>query len=179
MGELGCLVVDYAHRALRDEIFRRLEAARADPSVTNADGSNYWGPRITKAVKDREGDGPALVTYVKGVLRKTGESEGWNAMLEAHRLDLSFEDMVLRADDPIRTLFDDEDRRLAANILDQQQSEIGRRHEEHEAEAVEHDRRIVAKVRTSREAAGKPWTVEIEEDMLNGRADRRSRNTTP
>jgi hypothetical protein len=33
--------MDDAHRALRDEIFRRLEATRDDPGVTNTDGSNY------------------------------------------------------------------------------------------------------------------------------------------
>jgi hypothetical protein len=172
--------VDAAYRALRDEIFRRLEAARDDPNVTNTDGSNYWGPRITKAVKDRGDDGPALVTYVKGVLRKTGESEGWNALLEAKRLDLSFEDMVLNADEPIRTLFTDEDRTLAAQILADQGNEIERKRAEQEldsaeqdAKAVEHDRRIVADVRTSREAAGKLWTDEIEADMLARLAERR------
>jgi len=51
------------------------------------------------------------------VLRKTGDSEGWNALMEADRLDLSFEDMVLNADEPARRLFTDEDRRLAAQIL--------------------------------------------------------------
>ena len=53
--------MDDAHRALRDEIFRRLEATRDDRNVTNTDGSNFWGPRITKAVKDRDDDGPALI----------------------------------------------------------------------------------------------------------------------
>jgi hypothetical protein len=172
--------VDDAHRALRDEIFRRLEAAREDLDVTNTDGSNYWGPRITKAVKDREGDGAALVKYVKGVLRKTGVSEGWNALLEASRLDLSFEDMVLNAEDPIRDLFTDDDRRLAEQILEAQGHEIDRKREEREAEmieleadAVEHDRSIVGDVRRSREAAAKPWTPEIEAQMLARLAERR------
>ncbi len=139
----------------------------------NTDGSNYWGPRITKAVKDREDDGPALVKYVKGVLRKTGESQGWNALLEANRLDLSFEDMVLNGDEPIRGLFTDEDRGLAAQILGDQRTEIDRRGERREAEAVEHDRQIVADVRGRREAAGKQWTAEIEDEMLARLAVRR------
>ena len=50
----------------------------------------------------------------KNVLRKSGESEGWNALLEADRLDISFEDMVLNAGEPIRDLFNDEDREIAA-----------------------------------------------------------------
>jgi hypothetical protein len=180
LADLGLGVVDDAHRALRDEIHRRLEAARDDPSVTNTDGSNYWGPRITKAVKDRENDGPALVKYVESVLRKTGESEGWSALLEADRLDLSFEDMVLNAGEPIRGLFTDEDRGLAAQILGEQGNEISRKHDERqadaaerEAEAVQHDGRIVADVRRSREAAGKPWTPEIEANMLSRLAERR------
>jgi hypothetical protein len=165
--------VDEAHRALLAEIRHRFQVTRDDPNITNTDGSNYWGPRITKAVKDREDDGPALVKYVKGVLRKTGESEGWNALLEADRLDLSFEDMVLNGDEPIRGLFTDEDRGLAAQILGDQRTEIDRRGERREAEAVEHDRQIVADVRGSREAAGKQWTAEIEDEMLARLAERR------
>jgi hypothetical protein len=155
------------------EIRHRFQVMRDDPNITNTDGSNYWGPRITKAVNDREGNGPALVKYVKGVLRKTGESEGWNALLEADRLDLSFEDMVLNGDEPIRGLFTDEDRELAAQILGDQRTEIDRRCERREAEAVEHDRQIVADVRGSREAAEKQWTAEIEDEMLARLAERR------
>ena len=172
--------MDDAHRALRDEIFRRLEATKDDPKVTNTDGSNYWGPRITKAVRDREGDGHALVKYVQGVLRKTGESEGWNALLEADRLDLSFEELVLNADEPVRGLFTDDDRRLAAQILGQQGTALERKRVERkgdaaarEAEAVEHDREIVADVRASRESAGKSWSDQIEEDMVARLAARR------
>jgi hypothetical protein len=172
--------MDDAHGALRDEIFRRLEATKDDPNVTNTDGSNYWGPRITKAVNDRESDGPALVKYVQAVLRKTGDSEGWNALLEADRLGLSFEEMVLNADEPVRGLFTDEDRRLAAQILGQQGIALERKRVEREseasareAEAVEHDRKIVADVRASRESAGKAWSDQIEEEMLGRLADRR------
>jgi hypothetical protein len=177
---LGSAPVDDAHRALRDEIFRRLEATKDDPKVTNTDGSNYWGPRITKAVRDREGDGPALVGYVQSVLRKTGESEGWNALLEADRLDLSFEEMVLNADEPVRGLFTDDDRRLAAQILDEQgialQQKSAERESEaaaREAEAVAYDRKIVADVRARREAAGHTWSSEIEGEMLGRLAARR------
>jgi hypothetical protein len=45
------------HKALLAEIRRRLDAAREDPNVTNADGSNYWGPYVTRAVDKREHDG--------------------------------------------------------------------------------------------------------------------------
>ncbi len=169
-----------AYRALRSEVLRRLDETREDPKVTNTDGSNYWGPRITKAVKDREDDGPALVAYVKSVLRKTGDSEGWNALVEAQRLDLSFEDMVLRAQEPIRDLFSDEDRELAAQILSTQEGTISQKVQEREAHAtareaeeVERDRRIVAGVRARREALGKDWTTEMEAEMLARMAERR------
>jgi hypothetical protein len=172
--------MDDTHRALRDEILRRLDETREDPTVKNTDGSNYWGPRITKAVKDREDDGPALVTYVKSVLRKSGDSEGWNALVEAGRLDLSFEDLVLHADEPIRGLFTDQDRELATQILDDYTEAIGRKADELEAEAaareaaeIERDRRIVAGVRQRREASESDWTAEIEADMLGGMAARR------
>jgi hypothetical protein len=45
------------------------------------------------AVENRANDGPALVNYIRGVLRKR-KSEGWNALREADRLQHSFEDMV-------------------------------------------------------------------------------------
>jgi hypothetical protein len=62
---------------------------------------------------------------------------------------------------------------LAAQILGDQRTEIDRRGEQREAEAVEHDRQIVADVRGSREAAGKQWTAEIEAEMLARLAERR------
>jgi hypothetical protein len=158
---------------LLEEIRHRLQTAKDDPKVTNADGSNYWGPYVTRAVNDRENDGPALVHYIKGVLRKSGESEGWSALLEAGRLDISFEDMVLNAADPIRGLFSDEDRQIAAQSLGQQQGEIARRREATESAEVESDRRIVAQVATKRQAAGKPWTAEIKAQMLDDMAQRR------
>ena len=55
--------------------------------------------------------------YIKDVLRTSGASEGWNSLLEAGRLDISFEDMVLNAVEPIRCLFTDEDRRIAEQSL--------------------------------------------------------------
>jgi hypothetical protein len=165
--------VEDAHKALLAEIRRRLEAARDDPNVTNADGSNYWGPYVTRAIDKREHDGPALVRYIKDVLRKSGESEGWNSLLEAGRLDISFEHMVLNAVEPIRGLFTDEDRRIAERSLGDQRREIERRREATEAAELERDRRIVAGVAAKRRAEGKPWTVEIEARMLADRAARR------
>jgi hypothetical protein len=165
--------VDEAHRALLAEIRRRVEAARDDPDVTNADGSNWWGPYVTRAIDRREHDGPALVRYIRDVLRKSDESEGWNALLEAGRLDLSFEDMVLNAGEPIQGLFTDEDRRIAARSLGVQRREIVRRGEATEAAEVEPDRQIVAEVAARRRAAGKPWSAEMEARMLAERADRR------
>jgi hypothetical protein len=165
--------VKEAHKVLLAEIRRRLEAAKDDPNVTNADGSNYWGPYVTRAVNDREGDGPVLAQYIKAVLRKTGESEGWSALLEADRLDLSFEEMVVNAADPIRGLFSDEDRQIAAQSLGEQQSEILRRRETAETAAVEDDQRIVGNIASKRRAEGKPWTLEMETGMLARMAERR------
>ena len=65
-----------AHKALLAEIRRRLDETRDDPGVTNAGGSNYWGPHVTRAINKREDDGPGLVQYIKGVLRNSGKSEG-------------------------------------------------------------------------------------------------------
>jgi hypothetical protein len=165
--------VDEAHRALLNEIRRRLDAAADDPNVKNSNGSNYWGPYVTRAVNKREGDGSGLVQYIQNVLRKSADSEGWNALLEARRLDISFEDMVANADEPIRSLFTDEDRSIAERSLRVQQSEIERRREEHETEAVARDRRIVAIMAAKRRAQGKPWTAEMEAKTLADEAAKR------
>lgn len=165
--------MDGRYTSLLAEIRRRLEETRDDENITNTDGSNYWGPYVTRAINDREHDGPALVKYIQTVLRKSGESQGWNALLEANRLDVSFEDMVLNAVEPIRGLFSDEDRQIAARNLGDQAAEIERRHAAAEAAEVERDRRIVAMVATRRQAEGKPWTPEIEARMLGDRAARR------
>ena len=165
--------MDSSHRALLAEIRRRLDETRDDTRITNSDGSNYWGPYVTRAINDRENDGAALVQYIKGVLRKSGESEGWNSLLEADRLDLSFEDMVLDAKEPIRGLFNDEDRAIAFRSLGDLNGEIERRREEAEAAERERDRVIVARVAARRRADGKPWTAEIEARMLAERAAKR------
>jgi hypothetical protein len=165
--------VDRAHQALLAEIRRRLNETRDDPNVTNSDGSNYWGPYVTRAIDQRESDGPALVKYIRDVLRKSGASAGWDALLEGDRLDLSFEDMVANAVEPIRGLFSDEDREIATHSLGGQHAELKRRREIKEAADVEQDRHIVAMVAERRRAAGKPWTPEIEARMLADRAARR------
>src|SRR4051812_417288 len=98
--------VEPAHDALLAEIRRRLQATRDDRNVTNEDGSNYWGPRVTQAINRREHDGPALVQYIKDVLRRRAVgSQGWSALQGGDRLDISFEDMVLNAAEPIRSVF--------------------------------------------------------------------------
>ena len=94
-------------------------------------------------------------------------------MLEAGRLDISFEDMVLNAVEPIRGLFSDEDRRIAERSLGEQRREVGRRRQAAEAGEVERDRKIVAAVAARRRAEGKPWTAEIEAQMLADMAERR------
>lgn len=134
--------------------------------MKNADGSNYWGPYVTRAVDQREDDGPALVAYIQSVLRKPGRSEGWSALLEGGRLDVSFEDMVAHADEPIRSLFTDEDREIARRTLGAQHGELERRREAAEGTAAAEDRRIVARVAASRRAAGKPWTEDTQARML-------------
>jgi len=131
------VVMEPAYQALLAEIRRRLAEARDDPNVTNVDGSNYWGPYVTRAIDDREGDGPALVKYIKDVLRKSGESQGWSALLEGDRLDVSFEDMVLNAVEPIRSLFNNEDREIAGRSLGDQRAELEQCSEEKEAVEVE------------------------------------------
>jgi hypothetical protein len=165
--------VEDAYKALLAEIRRRLDETRNDQGVTNSDGSNYWGPYVTRAIDEREDDGPALVRYIQSVLRKSGDSPGWNALLEGDRLDLSFEDMVANAGEPIRSLFDDEDREIAIQSLGGQRAELERRREVKKAADLEEDRRIVAMVAERRLADGKPWTPEIEARMLADRAARR------
>jgi hypothetical protein len=81
--------------------------------------------------------------------------------------------MVLTANEPIRGLFDDEDRQIATRWLGEQQQEIDRRRETVEAAEIARDRRIVDEVGQRRQAAGKPWTDEMAAQMLARRAEQR------
>jgi hypothetical protein len=119
----GSKMLDPRHKALLDEVWHRIELASDDPKVLNRDGRTSWrGPRVRGAVERRADDGPALVAYIRGVLRKR-ESEGWNALREADRLQYSFEDMVANPPDPrIAELFSDEDRELATRLLSRKPS---------------------------------------------------------
>jgi Domain of unknown function (DUF3883) len=132
------------HKALLDEVRRRIELASDDPAVLNRDGKTSWrGPRVRRAVEARTDDGPALVEYIRGVLRKR-QSEGWNALREADRLQYSFEDMVANPPDPqIAGLFNDEDRELAMRLLGRKPTdpEIGTTREQDDILAAVHPRR--------------------------------------
>jgi hypothetical protein len=114
----GLKMLDPRHKALVGEVRRRIELASDDPEVVNCDGRTSWrGPRVRRAVEKRPDDGPDFVKYIGGVLRKR-ESEGWNGVREADRLQNSFEDMVANPPDPrIAALFSDDDRELATRLL--------------------------------------------------------------
>jgi len=169
--------VDEAHTALLIEIRRRLQEACDDPNVKNKGGTNYRAPRVTNAITAREDDGPALVKYVTSTVRKTADSDAWNVLMEADRLDISFEDMIVNAQEPIRSLFTDDDRAFAEQSLNAQRDTIAQRRDDAEAAAVAYDKRIVAIMSTKRGEQGKPWTAEWEEKTLAGMAAKR--RTTP
>jgi hypothetical protein len=81
---------------------------------------------VRRAVDNRADDGPALVPYIRGVLRKRAQSDGWNALLEADQLQYSFEDIVANPPDPrIAGLFSDEDRELATRLLSRKPGSTG------------------------------------------------------
>lgn len=163
-----------SHKALLSEIRERLDAAAEAPEVKNKNGTNYRAPRVTRAIDDREDDGPALVKYVKGAIRKT---EAWNALMEGNRLDLSFEHLVMNAEEPVRSLFSDEDRQVAEEVFTSRTAEIGRKLDESEAVAVAQDRRIATIMGEKQRERGKPWTPEMEEKALaRMAAERRGAN---
>jgi hypothetical protein len=126
------------------------------------------------AIDNRAEDGPALVKYIKDLLRKS-ESEGWNALLEAGRLDLSFEDMVANTTDPlIAGLVSDEDRELATRLLGQQNAVIQERRTAAEDEALARDRRLTAMVREKALSKGEEWTPEREAMVMASLKARRA-----
>ncbi len=169
-------MVDQAHQALLTEIRRRLDEAREDRKITNVGGSNYWGPYITRAVNDREDDGPALVEYIKAMLRKAGDAKAWNALLEADRLDISFEAMVVDAAEPIRGLFTDEDREIAAKALGDQSAEVARRREKTDAVDLKRDHQVLSDMDDRRAGQGKAKLSEAQRaGVLAERAARRKR----
>jgi hypothetical protein len=123
-------MLDPAHKALLAEVRHRIKEASDDPDVLNSDGRTSWrGQRVRMAVDNRANDGPALVKYVRSVLRKRGQSEGWNALVEADRLQYSFDYMVANPPGPlIAGLFTDEDRELANRLLSRK-AVIDQRHD--------------------------------------------------
>ena len=164
-----------AQSALLVELRRLVVEIKEDENITNADGTtNYVAPRFSQAVERHADDGDRLVANVKRVLRKKGPSEGWNALGEADRLDLSVEWMVLKEDAPWAPLFTDEDRDLAREVLAGQKTTIHDRKEAAEADSLDEDRRIVGMVAASRRAKGAAWTPEIEATMLADRAAKRT-----
>lgn len=140
----------------------------------NAGKRPLYVSRFSQAVEARARDGSALVDYVRAKIWEPVTS-GYTALVDAGRSDLTVEAVVADADAPWASEFTDDDRALARARLGDMIEAHRKVLESVEAEAVERDREIVARVSASRAAKGKPGlTPEQEADMLKERAARRA-----
>jgi hypothetical protein len=143
----------------------------------NAAGQPLHITRFSQAIERRAEDGPALVGYVRSKVHEPA-TDGYDALIKAGHPELTAEAVVADADGPWASEFTDDDR-VAARARLGAMLEAHRKDEEAaEAEAVEHDRKIIAEVSARRVAKGRPpLTPQQEQAMLNDRAIRRAQGT--
>ncbi|MGB0095852.1 MAG: hypothetical protein WBP81_25350 [Solirubrobacteraceae bacterium] len=102
-------------------------------------------------------------------------TDGYKALIQAGRPNLTAEAVVAAGEAPWSSLFTDEDRAAARARLGAMEHEHQQKLQSLEAEAVEHDRKIVRKVSESRVAKGKPaLTPKQEAEMLARMAAKRA-----
>jgi hypothetical protein len=130
---------------------------------------------FARAIEGRAEDGSALVTYARAKVYQAPMAS-YTALIKARRPDLTVEGVVADSDAEWATEFTDEDRAAARHRLGEMIETHRKAQEDAEATAVEHDRKIAARVSASRIAKGMPGlTPEQDATMLRERAARRAR----
>lgn len=155
-----------AHRALLGRLRWIIEETPRSGAL-NAGKQPYYPTRFEGAAERRAEDGDQLVTYMREKTNEEKPTDGYNALIEAGRPDLTAEAVVADGEATWSSLFTDEDRAAASARLGTMEQAHQQELQSLEAEAVEHDRKIVTKVSESRVAKGKPvLTPEQEAEML-------------
>ena len=133
--------------------------------------------RFAQAVERRAENGAALVEYVRAKIHEPA-TDGYNALIEAGRSDLTVEAVVAKADAAWASEFTADDRVAARERLGSMLEADQAKREAAEVEAVAKDRRILAIVNRRRVAEGKPELApQQESEVLARRAAERSGNS--
>ena len=162
-----------AQRALLDRL-RELVIETPKSGALNAGKQPYHPTRFAQAVERRADDGDALVKYVRAKVHAPA-TDGYDALIEAGRPDLTVEALVADADAPWTPEFDDDDRRAASERLGTMLEADRVRRDAAEAEAVEADRRIITLMNQQRADQGKgPLSPAQEAQVMERRASQRA-----
>jgi hypothetical protein len=165
--------VNRAQKALLDRLRELIEETPKSGAV-NAAKRPLYVTRFAQAVKARADDGDALAKYARAKVHEA-PTGSYNALIEAGRPDLTVEAVVADPDAEWASEFAEVDRAAARGRLGTMVEAHKKAQQAVEAEAVAHDRKIVAQVSARRIAKGKPGlTPEQETDMLKERASRRA-----
>ena len=143
----------------------------------NAGKKPLYVTRFAQAVERRAEDGDALVKYVRSKIHEKA-TDGYSALIEAGRPDLTVEAVVADEEADWASEFDDADRSAARARLGEMHDAVNDRREIAESAAVEHDWKIIARMNERREAEGKqPLSPQQEADVLERRTKERAAKT--
>jgi hypothetical protein len=157
--------VNAAQRALLARL-RELVIETPASGALNAGKKPYHPTRFAQAVERRAEDGAELVKYVRAKVYAPA-TDGYDALIEAGRPDLTVEAVVADADAPWAAVFSDDDRFAASERLGTMLEADRAKRASVEAAAVGKDRRIVALMNERRAGEGKPpLTPEQEAQIL-------------
>jgi len=168
--------VNEAQKALLARL-RELVDETPGSGALNAGGRPLHITRFSQAVEARAQNGARLVEYVRSKIHEP-PTDSYNALIKADRPDLTAEAVAADVDAPWASEFTDYDRTVARARLGAMLEAHRTEQETAEAEAVEHDRKIVAQANTRRVAKGRQaLTPEQEQTMLHDLAARRTAGT--
>jgi hypothetical protein len=165
--------VNDAQRALLERL-RELVIETPKSGALNAGKQPYHPTRFAQAVERRADDGDALVKYVRAKVHEPA-TDGYDALIEAGRPDLTVEALVADANAPWTSEFDEDDRRAANERLENMLEANQVRRDAAEAEAVESDRRILTLMNKQRADQGKgPLSPAQEAQVMERLASQRA-----
>jgi len=170
------VVVNNAQKALLARL-RELVDETPKSGALNAGGRTLYITRFSQAVEGRAEDGPRLVEYVRSKVHERA-TDSYDALIKVGRPDLTAEAVAADASAPWASEFTENDRAAARARLGAMLNAHRTERDAAEAEAVEHDRKIVVDVSARRVAKGKPpLTPDQQQSMLDDRAARRVKGT--
>lgn len=166
-GKIGS--VNNAQRALLARL-RELIVETPSSGALNSGKKPYRPNRFAQAVERRSDDGEALVEYVRSKVHGPA-TDGYDALVDAGRPDLTVEAVVADTDAPWAAEFDDDDRGAAKQRLGTMLEAERARRATVEAEAVEGDRRVVASMNKRRADEGRPALTPAQQAQVMARLE--------